>query len=87
MSRSEDVSLVHQALAILSEDHRSILVLREMEDLAYEEIAEVLQISIGTVRSRLNRARFSLKQQLENLGRYCDRIRDRYYLTDRASGI
>ena len=65
MSRSEDVSLVHQALAILSEDHRSILVLREMEDLAYEEIAEVLQISIGTVRSRLNRARFSLKQQLE----------------------
>jgi RNA polymerase sigma-70 factor (ECF subfamily) len=65
MSRSEEVDLVHQALAILSEDHRSILVLREMEDLAYEEIAEVLQISIGTVRSRLNRARFALKQQLE----------------------
>jgi RNA polymerase sigma-70 factor (ECF subfamily) len=65
MARSEDVGLVHQALAILSEDHRSILVLREMEDLAYEEIAEVLQISIGTVRSRLNRARLALKQQLE----------------------
>ena len=65
MSRSEDVSLVHQALAQLSEDHRSILVLREMEDMAYEEIADVLHISIGTVRSRLNRARSSLKQQLE----------------------
>ena len=65
LSRSEDVNLVHQALAILSEDHRSILVLREMDDLAYEEIAEVLQISIGTVRSRLNRARLALKQQLE----------------------
>ncbi len=65
MARSEEVDLVHRALAILSEDHRSILVLREMEDLAYEEIAEVLQISIGTVRSRLNRARLALKQQLE----------------------
>jgi RNA polymerase sigma-70 factor (ECF subfamily) len=36
-----------------------------MEDLAYEDIAEVLKISIGTVRSRLNRARAALKQQLE----------------------
>ena len=65
MSRNEDIQLVHRALALLSEDHRSILVLREMEDLAYEDIAEVLKISIGTVRSRLNRARAALKQQLE----------------------
>ena len=65
MTRSEDVQLVHRALAELTEDHRSILVLREMEDMAYEEIADVLRISIGTVRSRLNRARFALKQQLE----------------------
>lgn len=65
MSRSEDIQLVHRALALLSEDHRSILVLREMEDLAYEDIADVLKISIGTVRSRLNRARAALKQQLE----------------------
>jgi RNA polymerase sigma-70 factor (ECF subfamily) len=50
---------------VLSEDHRSILVLREMEDLSYEDIAEALNISIGTVRSRLNRARAALKQQLE----------------------
>lgn len=65
MTRHEDVQLVHRALALLSEDHRSILVLREMEDLAYEDIADVLQISIGTVRSRLNRARAALKVQLE----------------------
>lgn len=65
MSRHEDAQLVHQALALLSEDHRSILVLREMEDLSYEEIADVLSISIGTVRSRLNRARAALKLQLE----------------------
>lgn len=65
MTRTEDVLLVHRALALVSEDHRSILVLREMEDMAYEDIAEVLQISIGTVRSRLNRARAALKLQLE----------------------
>jgi RNA polymerase sigma-70 factor (ECF subfamily) len=65
MSRSEDIALIHRALALLTEDHRSILVLREMEDMAYEEIAEVLSISIGTVRSRLNRARLALKTQLE----------------------
>ncbi|MFN6127935.1 MAG: RNA polymerase sigma factor [Planctomycetota bacterium] len=65
LSRNEDVQLVHHAVALVSEDHRSILVLREMEDLAYEEIADVLGISIGTVRSRLNRARAALKQQLE----------------------
>ena len=70
MSRSEDINLVHQALAELSEDHKSILVLREMEDLAYEDIAEVLQISIGTVRSRLNRARLALKQQLEKFAQW-----------------
>jgi len=65
MTRTEDIQLVHRALAVLSEDHRSILVLREMEDLSYEDIAEALNISIGTVRSRLNRARAALKQQLE----------------------
>ncbi|XZE43900.1 RNA polymerase sigma factor [Pirellulaceae bacterium SH467] len=65
MTRFEDAKLVHSALALLTEDHRAILVLREMEDMAYEEIAEVLDISIGTVRSRLNRARFALKAQLE----------------------
>jgi RNA polymerase sigma-70 factor (ECF subfamily) len=65
LTRHEDAQLVHQALALLSEDHRSILVLRELEDLSYEDIAEVLSISIGTVRSRLNRARSALKLQLE----------------------
>ncbi len=65
LSQFEDVQLVHRGLACISEDHRSILVLREMEDLAYEEIADVLNISIGTVRSRLNRARAALKIQLE----------------------
>ncbi len=65
--RQERVAIVHQGLQMLSEEHRSILVLREMEDMAYEDIAEVLSINIGTVRSRLSRARAALKTILEEL--------------------
>lgn len=67
--REERVSLVHRALTMLTEEHRSILVLREMEEMSYEEIAEILTINIGTVRSRLSRARNQLKIQLEELQR------------------
>ena len=49
----------------LSDDHRIILTLREMQDTSYEDIAMLLNISIGTVRSRLSRARNALKTQLE----------------------
>jgi RNA polymerase sigma-70 factor (ECF subfamily) len=67
MLREERVRMVHQALQMLSEEHRTILVLREMQEMAYEEIAEVLQINLGTVRSRLSRARAQLKSCLEQL--------------------
>lgn len=63
--RGERVDLVRAALDRLSAEHRSILVLREMENYAYEDIAEVLAISIGTVRSRLSRARTQLRTTLE----------------------
>ncbi len=69
MLRHERVVLVRQALAQLTEEHRSILVLREMEDQSYENIAEILEISIGTVRSRLSRARRQLKVTLEAMQR------------------
>ena len=65
MVRNENVRLVQETMQQLSDDHRVILVLREMQEMAYEEIAEVLQISIGTVRSRLNRARSQLRALLE----------------------
>ncbi len=67
MLRDEQVASVRVALLKLSDDHRTILVLREMEGHAYEEIAEVLQISIGTVRSRLSRARTQLRVTLEEM--------------------
>ena len=66
----ENVSQLRNALEKLSGDHRSILVLRELEETSYEDIAEILDISIGTVRSRLSRARAALKSQLEILVDY-----------------
>ncbi|MBI4459689.1 MAG: sigma-70 family RNA polymerase sigma factor [Acidobacteria bacterium] len=61
----ETQELVQTALARLTESSRTILVLREMEGLSYEEVAEILHLSLGTVKSRLARARQSLKEELE----------------------
>ena len=63
----ERASQLMQALDRLSEEHRSILVLREMEEMDYAEIAQVLDLPIGTVRSRLHRARLQLKELLESM--------------------
>ena len=49
------------ALAEVSEDHRRIVLLRDVSGLSYTEIAEVLEISEGTVKSRLSRARLALR--------------------------
>ena len=65
MLRNERVTMVREAMQTLTDEHRSILVLREMEEHSYETIAEILEISIGTVRSRLSRARRQLKVALE----------------------
>jgi RNA polymerase sigma-70 factor (ECF subfamily) len=67
MLREERVSLVRRAIDTLTDEHRQILTLREMDECAYEEIAEILEISIGTVRSRLSRARRQLKLAIEKL--------------------
>ena len=53
------------ALQMLSAEHREILSLREFEQLSYEEIADVLQVSRGTVESRLYRARAELRNALQ----------------------
>ena len=53
------------AIATLDEDFRSAVVLRDIQGLPYEEIAEVLQVPVGTVRSRIHRGRESLRNALE----------------------
>jgi RNA polymerase sigma-70 factor (ECF subfamily) len=56
---------VEMELKQVAEPYRTTLVLRDIEGLAYEEIAEVLEISLGTVKSRLIRGRDALKKRLE----------------------
>lgn len=63
--RRERAQVVQQALLQLGDEHRQILVLREMECCSYDQIGEILQVPVGTVRSRLFRARMQLKEQLE----------------------
>jgi RNA polymerase sigma-70 factor (ECF subfamily) len=58
-------SKVEQELAQVSEPYRTTVILRDIEGLSYEEIAEILQVSLGTVKSRLMRGRFALKKRLE----------------------
>jgi RNA polymerase sigma-70 factor (ECF subfamily) len=58
---------VREALARLSEEHRAILILRELDELDYDAIAAALELPVGTVRSRLHRARLQLKAELEAL--------------------
>lgn len=63
--RQELRQRVWRALASLPEKHREILVLRDYQDLAYAEIAGVLGVALGTVMSRLHRARRALRDRLE----------------------
>jgi RNA polymerase sigma-70 factor (ECF subfamily) len=56
---------VRQALSKLSQEHRAVLVLKDMEGMKYEEMAELLEVPVGTIRSRLHRARMELRQLLE----------------------
>jgi RNA polymerase sigma-70 factor (ECF subfamily) len=59
--------LVEQALERLEPEQREILVLRDVEDLAYEEIQQITGLAEGTVKSRLHRARLALKVAVERL--------------------
>ena len=56
---------VEMELRQVAEPYRTAVVLRDIEDLSYEEIAEVLQVSLGTVKSRLMRGREALRKRLE----------------------
>lgn len=61
LERQERAQLVQAALARLKTDQRLIVVLRDIQGMSYEAIAEALGIELGTVRSRLHRARMELK--------------------------
>jgi RNA polymerase sigma-70 factor (ECF subfamily) len=65
LEQAEQGRRIREALARLSPEHRAVLVMKDMEGQKYETMAEILQVPIGTIRSRLHRARLELREVLE----------------------
>jgi RNA polymerase sigma-70 factor (ECF subfamily) len=60
---------IQDASASLPDNYRQVILLRDVEGMAYQEIAEIVDCPVGTVKSRVNRARIKLQQKLKNEGR------------------
>jgi RNA polymerase sigma-70 factor (ECF subfamily) len=65
LERAEQGRWIQTALNRLSPEHRAVLILKDIDDHKYETIAEILRVPIGTIRSRLHRARLELRSLLE----------------------
>ncbi len=67
METTERQQMVRTALESLPEEYRTVLILKEMESFKYEQIAEIVNVPLGTVRSRIHRARSLLRENLLKL--------------------
>jgi RNA polymerase sigma-70 factor (ECF subfamily) len=67
LERAEQGRRVQEALNRLSAEHRAVLLLKDVEDQKYETIAEIIGVPIGTIRSRLHRARLEFRTVLEQM--------------------
>lgn len=65
IEQNELREVLKQGIGELKEDYQAVIVLRDIEQRSYEEIASILELSLGTVKSRLSRARNALKKILE----------------------
>ena len=65
MEAAEMESLTQTAIAALDEEHRLLIVLRDVEELSYQEIGEITGLAEGTIKSRLHRARMAIKDHLD----------------------
>jgi len=65
LEQQEQGRRIQQALSRLSPEHRTVLIMKDMEGQKYEMMAEILRVPIGTIRSRLHRARLELRELLE----------------------
>ncbi|MDX2037081.1 MAG: sigma-70 family RNA polymerase sigma factor [Isosphaeraceae bacterium] len=72
LERAELDRAVQSALDALAPDHRAVIVMKEFDGLRYEEIAALLDVPVGTVRSRLHRARHDLRERLRSLSDSAD---------------
>jgi RNA polymerase sigma-70 factor (ECF subfamily) len=64
---AETERLIQEAIGDLDEEHRTVVVLRDIQHCDYREIADILQVPPGTVKSRLHRARLLLRERLKPL--------------------
>lgn len=83
VERRELRTAMSRALHTLSDEHRQILVLREVEGLSYTEIAALLSLGEGTVKSRIARARISLRNILQKDGNFSSPISSNHSETKR----
>jgi RNA polymerase sigma-70 factor, ECF subfamily len=67
LEKKELAQQVQSALQLLSDEHRIILVLREIGGSSYETIAELLDLPVGTIRSRIHRARMQLREEIKKI--------------------
>ena len=67
MEKAERISAVRAALKQIPEEFRQALVLKEIDGFSYEEISQVMDIPMGTVRSRIFRARHELSERLKRM--------------------
>ena len=63
--KKEAMRALNSALDLLSEEQRAVIVMRDINGLSYEEIADVMECSLGTIKSRINRSRLALRKLLE----------------------
>jgi len=70
--REEQLKMVNKAIGRLQENHRIIIIMRDVNNMSYEEIAEILKCSTGTVKSRISRARTILHDFLKDDGLFED---------------
>lgn len=68
VGKGEDLELLRAALAVVPEEMRLLIILKDLQELRYHEIAEIAGLNEGTVKSRLFRARLMLKQELKKMG-------------------
>ena len=68
IGKINDDKIIHQSLTELDDEFKNIIILRDIQELSYDEVSKILEIPLGTVKSRINRGRFKLKEIIKQKG-------------------